>query len=159
MGTHQNAKGDIVLIGGCFDLLHAGHLHLIKHAKGLGGQLWVGVLSDRYIRGYKGPNRPIQPEGERLALVESIRYVDKAFLTDEDPYCENTINKIRPAVIVIGLEEGKNERKRAHAARVVAAVPGTRIEFLERYRSGEVSTSNIIDRIHYVEAPDSQGLS
>jgi bifunctional ADP-heptose synthase (sugar kinase/adenylyltransferase) len=118
----------------------------------------VGVLSDKYVRAYKGQGRPIQPEGERLALVESIRYVDRAFLTDEDPYGENAIKKIRPAVIVIGLEEGKNERKRNHAARIVAAVPGTRIEFLERYRSGEVSTSNIIDRIHYVEAPDSQGL-
>jgi glycerol-3-phosphate cytidylyltransferase-like family protein len=40
MDTQQIASGDIVLIGGCFDLLHAGHLHLMKHAKELGGQLW-----------------------------------------------------------------------------------------------------------------------
>lgn len=62
-------KDDIVLIGGCFDLLHSGHLYLLKMAKQLGGKLVIAVLSDKYIKSYKGDERPVQHEMTRLELI------------------------------------------------------------------------------------------
>jgi len=69
----------IVFTNGCFDLFHAGHLEILKCAAGLGDILIVGVNSDKSVGKLK-PGRPVVPEKERLAVVESLRWVDGAVL-------------------------------------------------------------------------------
>ena len=64
---------------GAFDLFHIGHLNLIKNAKKNCDYLIVGVNSDDLIKQYKSKT-PVIPENERLEIVNSIKYVDKAVL-------------------------------------------------------------------------------
>ena len=68
---------------GAFDLLHAGHADYLEKAKALCDALIVGVNSDRSIREYKGQDRPIVPERERIRLVAALESVDYVFLFDE----------------------------------------------------------------------------
>jgi len=72
----------ITLVGGAFDLLHPGHLHVIDHAKGLGDVLVVSVLPDHHVKSYKGEKRPILPEDHRLTMVKALKSVDHAFISD-----------------------------------------------------------------------------
>lgn len=66
-----------ILICGCFDLLHIGHLNLLEGASRF-GDVYVGVGDDESISDKKGPHRPILPEKERLALVRAVRHVTDA---------------------------------------------------------------------------------
>jgi len=68
---------------GAFDLLHAGHVDYLEKAKALCDALVVGVNSDRSVREYKGQDRPIVPERERIKLVAALESVDYVFLFDE----------------------------------------------------------------------------
>jgi rfaE bifunctional protein nucleotidyltransferase chain/domain len=68
---------------GAFDLLHAGHADFLEKAKALCEVLIVGVNSDRSVREYKGSDRPVVPEGQRLILVAALESVDYVFLFDE----------------------------------------------------------------------------
>ena len=70
-----------VLLIGVFDLLHQGHLNLIKKASKL-GRLIVGIVSDDAVRLQKGDNRPIQSELFRQELVGSLRCVYGTFIVD-----------------------------------------------------------------------------
>ena len=66
----------IVYTYGAWDLLHPGHVRLLSRAKDLGDFLIVGVISDKQIKEFKGIDRPIQTEKERLITVGSLRMVD-----------------------------------------------------------------------------------
>jgi D-beta-D-heptose 7-phosphate kinase/D-beta-D-heptose 1-phosphate adenosyltransferase len=68
------------LTSGCFDLIHFGHLHYLDRCRRACDKLIVGVDSDDMVRRAKGPQRPIIPELERLALINSLGVVDAAFL-------------------------------------------------------------------------------
>ena len=63
----KNTGKNIVFTNGCFDILHRGHVHLLREAKALGDILVVGVNSDRSVQRIKGPDRPILPETDRGA--------------------------------------------------------------------------------------------
>ncbi|HEX5570412.1 MAG TPA: adenylyltransferase/cytidyltransferase family protein, partial [Ktedonobacterales bacterium] len=65
-----------VVVTGVFDLLHIGHLRFLEAARRLGDRLVVGVESDERVRRWKGPNRPIQTEDDRLDLLRALRVVD-----------------------------------------------------------------------------------
>ena len=95
-------KGQVVVFtNGCFDLLHRGHVHLLREAKTLGDLLIVAINSDTSVKAIKGPARPILPEADRLELVAAMEMVDYVVLFKEpDPY--NTIAALRPKVLVKG---------------------------------------------------------
>jgi D-glycero-beta-D-manno-heptose 1-phosphate adenylyltransferase len=68
----------LVVTNGCFDLLHAGHVTYLENARNEGASLLIGVNDDASVRGLKGENRPINPEGDRalvLAALESVSAV------------------------------------------------------------------------------------
>jgi rfaE bifunctional protein nucleotidyltransferase chain/domain len=91
----------VVFTNGCFDLLHRGHLHLLREAKALGDLLVVAVNSDRSIQTLKGPSRPIVTESHRLELIAALEMVDYVLLFDApDPYA--IISILRPDVLVKG---------------------------------------------------------
>ena len=87
----------IVFVSGNFNVLHPGHLRLLRFAKECGGRLIVGVMSDR-IAG----NDSRVPENLRLEGVLSIKVVDEAFIVDSP--VQDTINKLRPDTVVKGKE-------------------------------------------------------
>ena len=70
----------IVYTYGVWDLLHPGHIKLLKRAKALGDFLIVGVVSDKPVKELKGDDRPTQSEEDRLIIVSNLRMVDAAII-------------------------------------------------------------------------------
>ncbi len=91
----------IVFTNGCFDVLHPGHLDLLRRARAEGDVLVVAINSDESVRRLKGPNRPIFSEEERAMLLAGLEYVDFVTIFQEDtPY--EVISLLRPHVLVKG---------------------------------------------------------
>jgi len=79
-------KKKIVYTYGVFDILHYGHILLLKRAKKLGDYLIVGIVSDISVKEKKGKERPIQNQKDRINIMKSIIYVDKVIIQKEfDP--------------------------------------------------------------------------
>ena len=91
----------IVFTNGCFDLLHPGHISLIRQSASQGTRLVVGLNSDASVRRLKGPSRPVQDEQSRALLLAALNGVDAVVLFDEDTPL-NLITAIRPDVLVKG---------------------------------------------------------
>ena len=91
----------VVFTNGCFDLLHRGHVHVLRQAKAKGDLLIVGINSDRSVKAIKGESRPILPEIDRVELIAAMEMVDYVVLFDEpDPY--RLIAAIKPDVLAKG---------------------------------------------------------
>ncbi len=88
---------------GCFDLLHPGHLSLIRQAKAACDRLIIGMNSDSSIKRYKGENRPIQGESARAAVLASLADVDAVVVFTEDTPLD-LIKEIRPSLLVKGAD-------------------------------------------------------
>jgi D-beta-D-heptose 7-phosphate kinase/D-beta-D-heptose 1-phosphate adenosyltransferase len=97
---HQ-AGQTIVFTNGCFDLLHVGHVRLLREAAALGDYLVVGLNSDASVRRLKGPSRPINPAGDRAELLASLECVDAVTVFDAETPLE-LIEVLRPDVLVKG---------------------------------------------------------
>jgi rfaE bifunctional protein nucleotidyltransferase chain/domain len=93
----------LVFANGVFDVLHPGHIQLLKFAKSLGDHLVVGLNSDRSVKALKGPSRPINCEADRKAVLESLRYVDQVIVFDEEKPTE-LIRTLNPTLVVKGGE-------------------------------------------------------
>jgi len=93
----------VVFANGVFDLLHPGHIALLKFAKSLGDTLVVGLNSDRSVHLLKGPDRPVQDEHARKVVLESLRFVDEVVIFD-DLRTGNVVRSVKPDVIVKGQE-------------------------------------------------------
>jgi D-beta-D-heptose 7-phosphate kinase/D-beta-D-heptose 1-phosphate adenosyltransferase len=91
----------VVFTNGCFDILHIGHMKLLRSAADQGDKLIVGVNSDASVKRLKGETRPIMPEEERAALLSNIESVDLVVLFSEDTPIE-LIRRIRPDILVKG---------------------------------------------------------
>jgi D-beta-D-heptose 7-phosphate kinase / D-beta-D-heptose 1-phosphate adenosyltransferase len=91
----------IVATGGCFDLLHAGHIATLTAARNLGDFLVVCLNSDDSVRRLKGESRPLQPAGDRRRVLESLRAVD-AVVVFEESTPEQVLRRIRPHLWVKG---------------------------------------------------------
>jgi len=90
----------VVFTNGCFDILHRGHLELLRYCKSL-GYVIVGLNSDESVRHLKGEHRPINKELDRKFFLESLCFVDEVIIFKEiTPY--NLIKQIKPDIIVKG---------------------------------------------------------
>lgn len=90
-----------VFTNGCFDVLHPGHLALLRRAKELGEFLLVGLNSDRSVRALKGEGRPVQGQEARAALLAAIGSVDGVVVFDEETPA-GIIETLLPDVLVKG---------------------------------------------------------
>ena len=100
----RNLKAKNKIIGfanGCFDLLHDGHLHLIKISKRNCDFLIIGLNSDDSVSRLKGTNRPIENQNKRYENLSTLNYVDKVIIFDEDTPIE-LIEIIKPDIIFKG---------------------------------------------------------
>jgi D-beta-D-heptose 7-phosphate kinase/D-beta-D-heptose 1-phosphate adenosyltransferase len=75
-----------IVLNGTFDIVHAGHLRMLKYASTLGDHVLVCIDSDSRVKNIKGADRPINSQQERQELLESLRAVDqvKIFNTDQE---------------------------------------------------------------------------
>lgn len=98
------ARGQaVVLANGVFDLLHVGHVRYLEGARALGDRLVVAVNSDASTRAYKGPGRPVVPEGERAELLAALACTDLVLVFDE-PDVRGIIRALRPDVHAKGTD-------------------------------------------------------
>jgi D-beta-D-heptose 7-phosphate kinase/D-beta-D-heptose 1-phosphate adenosyltransferase len=97
----QENGGKVVATGGCFDLLHAGHVRSLVAARELGDCLIVCLNSDASVRRLKGDQRPIMVEQDRSELLLALECVDAVMLFDEDTP-EAALDRLRPDIWVKG---------------------------------------------------------
>lgn len=88
---------------GCFDILHPGHVKLLKAAKAQCDRLIVGLNTDSSVRRLKGPERPVQVEGARAVVIAALDSVDMVMLFDDDTPMK-LIRTLRPDVIFKGAD-------------------------------------------------------
>ncbi len=93
--------GVLVATGGCFDLLHAGHVATLQAARALGDRLVVCVNSDASVARLKGPGRPLQPAADRVRILQALECVDEVVVFEEDTP-EQVLRRLRPALWVKG---------------------------------------------------------
>ncbi|RST19196.1 D-glycero-beta-D-manno-heptose 1-phosphate adenylyltransferase [Streptomyces sp. WAC05374] len=93
--------GTVVATGGCFDLLHAGHVGLLESARRIGDCLIVCVNSDESVGRLKGPGRPLNPLPDRVRVLAGLGSVDAVAVFDGDTPAE-LLGRLRPDVWVKG---------------------------------------------------------
>ena len=98
----------IVFTNGCFDILHPGHIDLLKRARKLGTKLIVGINSDKSVSNIKGSNRPFICENDRAEILRNLTVVDEVIIFNESTP-EKIIKKIKPDVLVKGGDWEKNQ--------------------------------------------------
>ena len=89
-----------IFTNGCFDIIHRGHLELLKYCKAQ-GRVVVGLNSDSSVKRLKGQFRPFFSEQDRKFILQSIKYVDEVIVFKEDTPLETIIN-LKPDIIVKG---------------------------------------------------------
>ena len=100
--ARTRARGGVVVAtGGCFDLLHAGHVRFLEQARALGDCLIVCLNADASVRRLKGPGRPLVPEEDRAAVLSALHCVDAVVSFDEDTP-EAVLTRLRPDVFAKG---------------------------------------------------------
>ncbi len=134
-------KGQVIVFtNGCFDIIHSGHLDLLKEARSYGDKLIVGLNSDKSISKLKGPERPIIDQSERKKILSALKFVDEVIIFNEENPLK-LIKKLKPSILVKGADYTKEQ-----------VIGG---EFVESY-GGQIklvklvkgkSTSNIINKI------------
>ena len=101
-------KQVIGFTNGCFDLLHEGHLHLIKEAKKRCDFLIIGLNSDESVKMLKGESRPIENQEQRAKNLSKMEEVDAiAIFNTETP--ENIIKDLNPDILIKGGDYNKTD--------------------------------------------------
>jgi D-beta-D-heptose 7-phosphate kinase/D-beta-D-heptose 1-phosphate adenosyltransferase len=98
----------IVFTNGCFDILHNGHIKLLKKAKSLGDILVVAVNSDASVKKIKGSKRPFNSAEDRVLVLSAVEFID--FITTfSEPTPRRIIKKLSPDILVKGGDWKKEE--------------------------------------------------
>jgi len=131
----------IVFTNGCFDLLNANHISLLRHSKSLGDALIVATNSDASIRRLKGPQRPILTEAERVELLSAVHHVDYVTVFPEDTP-RPLLQALQPDILVKG---GDYKSKEEVVGWEIVESYGGRIE--RAPMSNFHSTSGIVEKV------------
>jgi len=142
----------VVFTNGCFDLLHAGHIHLLQAARSFGEHLVVGVNSDVSVQRLKGPGRPVMSLEDRLLILGALTMVDALVVFPADTFTPGDLERhlldtpyallrlLRPDVLVKGGDYTPEEvvgREFAGEVRIVPLLEGR-------------STTALINRLDHV---------
>jgi D-beta-D-heptose 7-phosphate kinase/D-beta-D-heptose 1-phosphate adenosyltransferase len=98
----------VVFANGCFDVIHAGHIALVRRAAAFGDLLVVGLNSDDSVRRLKGPDRPVHGVDDRVEVLSELESVDVIVVFEEDTP-ERVLEALRPDVLVKGGDYAKSE--------------------------------------------------
>lgn len=136
----QKEKKKIILVGGCFDILHIGHISFLKKARALGDVLFVLLESDATIQKLKGKNRPINAQKDRAFVLSCLRFVD--FVVLLKPHVTNNgydaiIQGIRPTIIATT----KGDPGRHHKMRQAKLIHAKVVDVIKRV--SDSSTTHI----------------
>ena len=126
-----------VFTNGCFDILHPGHLQMLKYCAGLGHHVLVGIDSDERVRQMKGDNRPINSESVRKEILLNIKWVNDVEIFSSDEELTSLVKTYSPDYMVVG-SDWQNKR-------IIGSEYAKIVGFFERI--DEFSTTDIIERI------------
>lgn len=122
-------KKKIVVVGGCFDIVHIGHIQFLKEAKKCGDVLILLLESDENVRKLKGENRPVFTQRERAEVLSALSPVDFVILlplmTSDADY-NHIITTIKPHIIAVTEHDPLMKEKERQAKRVggkIAIIP------------------------------------
>jgi rfaE bifunctional protein nucleotidyltransferase chain/domain len=137
----------VVMTSGCYDILHAGHVRHLERSRAMGTKLIVALNSDKSVRLLKGPDRPINPQHQRKAVLEALRCVDEVQLFD-DATPMGLIYTIKPDIITAGFGY---EPKDMAGREYVEEYGGKAVVTYQGDASNEPSTTAIAKRIRAVD--------
>lgn len=121
----------IVLVGGCFDILHIGHVVFLQKAKEKADKLLVLLESDEAVREFKGENRPINTQEDRAQVLVALRVVDYVILLPkklDDKMYDQIIFEIKPDILATTHGDPQRHHKERQAKFVKAEV----VDIIER---------------------------
>jgi rfaE bifunctional protein nucleotidyltransferase chain/domain len=126
-----------VFVNGTFDILHPGHIALLKFANSLGSKLFVAIDSDERVKSLKGEYRPINSSHIRRQMLEAVRWVDEVIIFSSDEDLDLIVKQIRPKHMVVG-SDYKDKK-------VIGSRWATKLHYFDRL--DEYSTTKTIQRI------------
>ncbi len=128
----------IVVVGGCFDILHAGHVAFLERAKQQGDFLFILLESDKTIKNTKGKDRPIHRQIDRAKVLAALRVVDYVVLLKTlktNSAYDNLLCKIKPTIIATT----KGDPNRTHKERQGILIHAKVIDVMERIQNASTS--------------------
>ncbi len=140
----HNQNKTIVLVGGCFDILHIGHIDFLKKAKVKGDILLIFLESDEKIKKLKGKDRPIFTQRERAEVLANLKFVDYIILLpnfNSNQMYDNLIVKIKPDILAVTKNDPniKHLDRQSKLISAKIAMVNSKIE--------NISTSHIIEKL------------
>jgi len=121
----QKQQKKIVLAGGCFDLLHIGHIHFLEQAKKAGDILFVLLEHDATIKKLKGDNRPINTQEDRAKILAALTIVDYVIMLPENAdnsFYDDLVIQLKPAIIAATQGDPNRHHKERQAKEIGATV-------------------------------------
>ena len=143
----RRAGKTIVFTNGCFDLLHAGHVHFLQGCRAKGDFLVVGLNTDVSIQGLKGPDRPVLTLEERATVLAGLEAVDLVVPFDEVDIPVSLILQVHPDVLC----KGEDYATKLVVGRAEVEAYGGRVELVELLPG--MSTTHVIARIESGRSP------
>jgi cytidyltransferase-like protein len=137
--SEKAAAGSRVYVDMVGDLFHAGHVELLREARRHGDWLIVGVLSDETTAAYK--RRPIMTLAERVAVIESCRYVDQVIIDSPDRVTQDFLDEHRITTVVHGDDLAPEGAEFVYGPAVATGA------FVYAPRISSISTSQLIQRV------------
>lgn len=136
----KKSNKSIVLVGGCFDIIHIGHIKFLQEAKKSGNKLIVLLESDEKVKKLKGKNRPLFTQKERAQVLSSIKYVDLIillpFLETNKDY-DQVVSKIKPDIVAVTENDPLLEKKKNQVEKVGGEIKI--IPFLKTFSSSRLA--------------------
>lgn len=137
-------KKTIILAGGCFDILHIGHILFLKKAKTKADYLFVLIEGDKKIKELKGENRPIHNQKDRAEIISALEFVDYVipmpYLTKDIEY-DKLVEKLNPSIIAATFGDENAKHKKRQAKKI-----GAKLIFVTKNIS-KASTSKVAEII------------
>lgn len=137
-------KKSIVLAGGCFDILHIGHIKFLEEAKKSGEYLFILLESDESVKRLKGQNRPINQLLDRAKILCAINCVDYVIplekIMKNNDY-DSLVEKIQPSIIAVT----KNDKALVHKQRQAEKINAKVVTVIERF--ADKSTTKLAEII------------
>ncbi len=138
-----NSKINKVLVGGCFDVLHFGHIKFLNKAKALGNYLIVALESDTNLKRLKGKGRPVHNQNQRKEMLLTLRCVDEVIILKDkmnDKDYLDLVKKVKPSIIAITKDDPITKKRSAQAKAVDA-------KFVKITKTESPSTTQILNTI------------
>ena len=126
-----------VFVNGTFDVLHRGHLELLRYAKSQGDYVVVGIDTDYRVKEKKGASRPINNAADRAFMLMNLKSVDEVKFFSTDKELEDLVKSVKPDIMIVGSDwKGKS---------VIGSYYSAELKFFDRIDG--YSSTNIIQSI------------